>query len=182
MIKQAKGFTLIELLVVVSIISLLSSVVLTALNGARSKARNVRRNEDIYQLIIAFNLGLSTNGSYPDVSGWSCVSATCYGGLYSQTFSQNWYLISADSNVDAFLSPYLSTKSTDPSDSTRGGGGYAYMNGVSGLGAPPGNANYDLSVDGVYLNWLLEPGSGCGPGRIARSLNQNWTECMYKFE
>lgn len=36
--KNNKGFTLIELLVVISIISLLSSVVLAALNGARAKS------------------------------------------------------------------------------------------------------------------------------------------------
>ncbi|MEI6659824.1 MAG: prepilin-type N-terminal cleavage/methylation domain-containing protein [bacterium] len=64
-----KGFTLIELLVVISIISLLSSVVLSALNSARSKARDALRNQDVEQIKIAMNLYYHTNGFYPAVGG-----------------------------------------------------------------------------------------------------------------
>lgn len=41
--SNKRGFTLIELLVVISIIGLLSSVVLTAINTSRIKARNEQR-------------------------------------------------------------------------------------------------------------------------------------------
>lgn len=176
-----KGFTLIELLVVISIIGLLASIVLVSVNSAREKGRNVRRIADITQLIKAFNLGFADYNSFPEVATWSCVSATCYGG-YSATFSQFWAYINADPTVDAFLSPYISAKPIDPFDSRRGLGGYAYMNGVSGLGAPPGNSNYDYSVAGVYLDWMIEPSSfDCGLGRVVRT-NYNWNECMYKFD
>ncbi len=45
MFKNEKGFTLIELLVVISIISLLSSIVFTALNGAKDKAKDASIKE-----------------------------------------------------------------------------------------------------------------------------------------
>ena len=86
-LNKKQGFTLIELLVVISIISLLASIVFTSFDGVRARARNVKRNEDIRQLIIAFNLGLGTNNSFPPIATWSCVSATCYGGYDSNAIN-----------------------------------------------------------------------------------------------
>ncbi len=65
MTLRAKGFTLIELLVVISIISLLSSVVLSSLNSARSKARDALRKEDLTQVRNALALYYLDNGAYP---------------------------------------------------------------------------------------------------------------------
>lgn len=45
--RSRRAFTLIELLVVVSIISLLSSVVLSSLNAARTKARTAKARTDM---------------------------------------------------------------------------------------------------------------------------------------
>ena len=60
------GFTLIELLVVIAIISLLASVVMTSLTGARMKARDVRRKADLRELAIAAQLYYeNNNGQYP---------------------------------------------------------------------------------------------------------------------
>jgi len=63
--KSNKGFTLIELLVVISIIALLSSIVLAALNDARAKARDARRLSDMKQLQNALELYRSDKGNYP---------------------------------------------------------------------------------------------------------------------
>ena len=64
-----KGFTLIELLVVIAIIGLLSSVVLTSLNSARVKARDVRRVSDLHQIQTALELFYDTYGRYPVTAG-----------------------------------------------------------------------------------------------------------------
>lgn len=65
----ARGFTLIELLVVIAIIGILSSVVVASLNGARKKARDARRVDDVKQLQLALDLYFDSsagNGKYPD--------------------------------------------------------------------------------------------------------------------
>ncbi|MSU55596.1 MAG: type II secretion system protein [Candidatus Taylorbacteria bacterium] len=63
---RQKAFTLIELLVVMSIIGILSSVVLVNLNGARQKARDVKRVSDIQQIQLALTLYFDANGGkYP---------------------------------------------------------------------------------------------------------------------
>lgn len=61
-----EGFTLIELLVVVSIISLLSSVVLTNLSSARTKAINTAIKEQTRQVKIALELYYNNKGGYPN--------------------------------------------------------------------------------------------------------------------
>ena len=66
--KFTKGFTLMELLVVIAIIGILSSVVLTNLNGTRQKARDVKRVADVKQLQLALALYFDANdGKYPVV-------------------------------------------------------------------------------------------------------------------
>jgi prepilin-type N-terminal cleavage/methylation domain-containing protein len=62
--KNNTGFTLIELLVVIAIISLLSSVVMSSLNSARSKARDAQRISDVKQFTLALGLYYDKYGSY----------------------------------------------------------------------------------------------------------------------
>lgn len=61
-----RGFTLIELLVVISIVSLLSSVVLAALQSARKKADDTQRNQIVGEYVKALALVYDNTGAYPD--------------------------------------------------------------------------------------------------------------------
>jgi prepilin-type N-terminal cleavage/methylation domain-containing protein len=99
-----RGFTLIELLVVISIISLLSSVVLSSLNSARSRARDAQRKQTLRQIAQANELLFDSTGSYAGTAGWFTNSG--HGGL------------------DAALTPtYISRVADDPLNS----GAYMFM-------------------------------------------------------
>ena len=112
------GFTLIELLVVISIIGLLASVVLVALNLSRVKARDARRLADLQQIDNALDLYYSDNDNYPG----------------SLTLA-SWYYINDNNYPDTSgfppcgttggLVPYIPNvcQFTDPQ-----GNGYAYVN------------------------------------------------------
>jgi len=70
-----KAFTLIELLVVISIISLLATVILGALGGAREKAKIVRAQQDMREIYNAFSLyensyGYGPKGNSGSTSQW----------------------------------------------------------------------------------------------------------------
>jgi len=63
--KQQPGFTLVELLVVISIISLLSSLGMVALNSARAKARDAMRLGQMAQLRTALAFYFDEHTNYP---------------------------------------------------------------------------------------------------------------------
>ena len=98
---KQKGFTLIELLVVISIIGLLASIVLIALNDARAKARDAKRVADMKQLVTALNLYYNDNqDSYPPVNP----AAVGPGG----------WEVSLNSGFLSSLSKYISATPKDP--------------------------------------------------------------------
>lgn len=98
--KKQSGFTLIELLVVVSIISLLSSIVFSAVNNARSKGRDAKRQQDIHQIQNALELYYAANGQYP-IFGWPMSNNPTTWGPFQTA-----------------LSPYISSLPHDPIEDT----------------------------------------------------------------
>jgi len=72
-----KGFTLVELLVVIAIIALLSTLSVVALNSARAKARDARRQSDIRQIRTALEMYFDSALTYPATSCNDLGTSTC---------------------------------------------------------------------------------------------------------
>ncbi len=77
--SSSRGFTLIELLVVISIIGLLSSFILAALNQARARGVDASIITQRHQIEIAMENYYNDNGGYPNPSPGS-VGTYCIGG------------------------------------------------------------------------------------------------------
>lgn len=138
-----RAFTLIELLVVVAIIGLLSSVVLSSLNAARSKANDTKRVSDLRQVQKALETYQTDNGSYPSTGG-SWRGQCSFGGSY------------APQNVAPGLVPsYISMYPSDPQmNTTAGGTGTCCYNYISD-GADYDMMDYNCSTSGVSTNAAL---------------------------
>ncbi len=109
--QHSEGFTLIELLVVISIIGLLASVVLVALNGARLKARDTRRKADVRQIQTALEMYYDDNKQYPASGG-----ATNPNGGWSTSNDSSW------NALQTALAPYMSKLPHDPKEDGFGWG------------------------------------------------------------
>ncbi len=81
----------------IAIISLLSSVVLSTLNSARSKASDSKRIQDLKQLELAIRAYYTENGSYPESSTGGCLPVTpsswwaqCSPKFYTRSDNPKW--------------------------------------------------------------------------------------------
>ena len=66
---KQKGFTIIELLVALTIVGLLALVIFTSVNDSRIKARDLKRKEDIKELIFALASYYSVHHIFPTTLG-----------------------------------------------------------------------------------------------------------------
>lgn len=92
MLKKQKGFTLIELLVVIAIIGILASVVLVSLGGARSKARDARRESDIRQISLAMEMYYDQYTHYATLTAGDNYTGTAASGTLDSDFTIGSYL------------------------------------------------------------------------------------------
>ena len=112
--KRNTGFTLIELLVVVSIIGMLASIVLVALNSARAKGRDARRISDMQQIYTALYSFYLDKSCLPKPSLTGCVSngdANAGGWDYSSIGSFLPFLVTGN---------YISQVPVDPINNVTG--------------------------------------------------------------
>lgn len=163
MAKKPSGFTLIELLVVISIIGLLSSIVLTSVNSARSKARNAREKSDVRQIITALELARSNSpqDQYPlsasNGAGWSCLKSSggrCWRGHYSALPAQ----------AVADMAPYLPTLPQTAVNTSGGTSCYAYDSYLYISNHPSPVGSFTFSGTGAFLIWAKETTGAFDPG------------------
>jgi general secretion pathway protein G len=168
-----KGFTLIELLVVISIIGLLSSIVLTSLNTARSKSRDTKRIEDLSQLRNALELYRQDHGIYPIVTE----DYVSFAEIHS--IDSKWKS-NTNSLAQALVPNYISSLPIDPTNSNttanwESGNNYSYTYATYN----ENGKDYDLSA-----RLELNNSSGC-PDRDYPIYTQNYQEsdtwCNYVY-
>lgn len=100
--KLKFGFSLIELLVVISIIGVLSAVLVANFMGARERARDAQKIQDLTSLKNALRMYYNDNQTYPiGVNCTSCLTSFL-GASYMPSISEVGYTYSQTDSGDGF--------------------------------------------------------------------------------
>ncbi len=91
--RQNEGFSLVELLVVISIIGVLSAVLMANFMGARERARDAQKIQDLYAIKNALRMYYNDNQSYPigpslDILTVGASYVTSLVGVSGYTYTQ----------------------------------------------------------------------------------------------
>lgn len=130
-----KSFTLIEVLVVVTIIGIMSSLVMTAISGAKAKARDARRIQELHSIQKALHMYEIEPGHFPA------------GEKY-----QDGVCINDDDDLVNALTPYLPEIPREP---LSGRMCFAYISDAAGSGYKimadlERNVQMEMNDGGVY--------------------------------
>ena len=119
--RYRKGFTLVELLVVIGIIALLISVLMPALNGARTQARLVQCSSNFKQVHFALMAYAQDHGGFLPPSSDNNWEAQ---GTNAETFTRlNTYLgmpFDDPNQINGFLSPIFTCVEAIPAGEASG--------------------------------------------------------------
>lgn len=133
--KKNKGFTLIELLVVIAIIATLTAILLPNMMGARDKADDSKRKQDLVAVKNALRTYYNDNQKYPPVTTISdlknALRSNYMTGIdavdmtaYQQTSSGDgfWIKVKLNNDKDSEIFPSQSRCGIGTSDA-----GYYYI-------------------------------------------------------
>lgn len=103
-LKIRPGFTLLELLIIMSIITILATVILVAVQSARYKAMNAKIEADLSQIKISAEADYKKTFDYSKFFGATQNPSTCQVGNEDLKSLCN-DIIKADSQMRIILSP-----------------------------------------------------------------------------
>lgn len=118
-IRMMNGFTLIELLIVITIIGVLTALITTNLQGARSRARDTRRKSDLRAIEQSLRLYYNDAKQFP---GSSAQNEIVGCGTIALPTTCSW-----GSTFATTASTYMSSLPLDPSSSTATEVSYKYV-------------------------------------------------------
>ena len=159
--NKKDGFSLIEILVVIAIIAILSSIVLVALNGARVKARDVKRKTEIASISRLITA--------------SCFLPSAGPGEYDIAD-----MVAEFRAANPQYANYVSFVPKDPSADPAGTHSL-YMYTVNGSGKCAVYANLENDNEAVTLSSVSIPTAGGGSG-VFQASTDGWNGSPKYFQ